>query len=493
MKIIKNITIVGGGTAGYMTALAMLRNKSFAARNIVIKLFESPNIPTIRVGESTTGAIPQFLHEDCGIDRADFIEKVEPTKKLIARFDFGPDDTKWFDYSLGSNLKMFVHSPYPPSFYIQKLVNQVDTSFNSYLFNRGYSATRHSGESSVHGYHFENRRFIEYIKNEAIKAGLQVEYKTLKDAKVNEDGIECLKFDDGTTCSSDLYIDCTGFGSFLLGNKLETSFISYANRLPCNGAVVGSHQNKEQQLPGTLAEKMNAGWIWTIDHNGQRVRGYVFSDKFITDEEAIEEYKAKVSIIPDEIRVLKFKSGRREISWNKNVVGIGNSYAFVEPMEATALHHSETMIRGLIELIGVNPTINESSQNMFNNMVNSTTESIREFIETHYVIAHGLDTDFWKHMGNLELTGTAKMAYDWYYNFGPYISKDSVYEYEMFRGTDTFRWDGYFTLFMGSKCPTKWVNPVQDMMPWVNNLSQMGTMASRFFKEKTYAKQNSEK
>jgi tryptophan halogenase len=481
MKRIREIAIIGGGSAGYMTALAMV-NWVGRTKNIKVTVYESPDIPTIKVGEGTTGGLTAFLHNTCRIDRDDFVKKVRPVKKLVARFDFGPDHNPWWDYPLFGSFKMLNPAPYQPSFYAHKYGRHTAASFNSMLVNQGRTADTHDGEWIGHGYHFENQVFIKYLREQFEKIG-SVVYKTVADATVNEDGVDEIIFTDNTKVKADLYIDCTGFKSFLLGQKMGAKFIDYSDRLPCDRAVLGFHPNKENPLTCTLIEKMNAGWIWTLDRDDERVRGYVHASRFISEEEAIKEYKERVDIIPEKIRVVNFKSGRRELAWIKNVVGIGNSFSFIEPMEATALHHTETMIRILMETIYLAPYVNEYSIKTFNSFANEMAVAIKDFIEAHYIIGHGPDTPFWNYMNGLELEGTAKRAADWYKYNGPAISA-GLLEDQVFSSTDMFRWPGYLHMFMGCEYPTQWENPVTDMTPWYETLDGFNRACERHTRSK---------
>ena len=470
MKEIKKIIVVGGGSAGYMSALTLQRKFD----NLVV--YESPNVPVIKVGESTTGGLRSFLHGVLGLDRVEFQKEVSVTTKLVARFDFGPDHTPWWDYSLGSALKFFIPSERLPVFYIHKSGKFDQSTINSVLFNESIDVVRPDGHSGFgHGYHFDNETFIAYLKKVFVRRGGRIEYKTVKDAKTNEDGIEELIFDDSTTDTADLYIDCTGFKSLLLGNKLEVPFIDYSDRLLCNAALVTSYKREGPPILGTVAEKMKYGWIWTIDHNDKRMRGYVHCDKFVSEDEIRVELAEKISVPHEEPRKVRFSSGHRVAAWEKNVIGIGNSFAFIEPMEATALHHSADQIVSLMDLLSLNPHISDRTRNIYNDMQNMMCEDIREFIELHYIAATGLDTPFWHHFKDLEPTGTTRRVCEWYKNMGPQVLEDNRFTNHIFRSTDPFRWIGYFSVLMGCHYPTDWVNPTSDeeMIKWDENNEMM--------------------
>ena len=188
-------------------------------------------------------------------------------------------------------------------------------------------------------YHLPNDRFIDYLRRQSLESGASLIEGEVQDVVRAESGdIERLRLKSGREVAGDLFIDCTGFRSLLLGEVLGEPYLSYADTLFCDRAVIGSWQRDDQILPYTTASTMDYGWAWRIDFPDLVTRGYVFSSAFCSDEDAAQELQAKNPELGDDLRVIEFPSGRYARHWVRNVFAVGNASGFVEPLEATALH-----------------------------------------------------------------------------------------------------------------------------------------------------------
>jgi tryptophan halogenase len=197
---------------------------------------------------------------------------------------------------------------------------------------------------------------------------------------------------------ADFFVDASGFRSELLGKALAEPYESYDKSLFCDRAVVGGwERTTEPILPYTQAETMDAGWSWQIEHEHHVNRGYVYCSQAISDDEAAAEFRRKNPKVPESMRMVKFRTGRYRRMWVGNVLAIGNSGGFVEPLEATALmvvcDECETLIEVLSEA-GLAPT--ETMSDLYNRRIVEVWDEIRDFLALHYKLNTRLDTPFWQ-------------------------------------------------------------------------------------------------
>lgn len=390
----KRIAVVGGGTSGYLTALA-LRAK---LPHLEVTLIESPTIPIIGVGEATTPGILSFLHQRLGIDVLEFYEQVRPTWKNGIRFEWGlPGDYAFqapFDWHL-NNVGIMGSMQWEGD------INSM--TLQSIFMARGVVPVFRVQDKIVsllhrieYAYHLDNGRFVAYLTRLAQARGVQLLAATLKDATLAADGetIEALVTEDGQKLSFDLYIDCSGFRSLLLGEKLKSKFISFADTLFTDTAVTFNRPNKGNIKPYTTATTMDAGWCWNISMHEEDHQGYVFSSAFLDVEGAKREVARRFGE-PEQFRVVKFRSGRHEEIWKGNVVAIGNAYGFVEPLESTGILMICTEIDALIDSF---PTSKHDThlRNFMNESMARRWDSLRWFLGVHYKFNRKLDTEFWR-------------------------------------------------------------------------------------------------
>ncbi len=390
----RRIAVVGGGTSGYLTALA-LRAK---LPHIEVTLIESPTIPIIGVGEATTPGILSFLHQRLGIDVLDFYEQVQPTWKNGIRFEWGlPGDYAFqapFDWHL-NNVGILgsmqwegnINSMTLQSIFMERgvvPVFRIENKIVSLLHRIEYA------------YHLDNGRFVGYLTTLARARGVHLLPTTLKDATLAPDGetIEQLITEDGQKLSFDLYIDCSGFRSFLLGDKLKSPYVSFADTLFTDTALTFNRPNHGNIKPYTTATTMNAGWCWNISLHGEDHHGYVFSSAYLDIEGAKREVASRFGE-PEQFRVVKFRSGRHEEIWKGNVVAIGNAYGFVEPLESTGILMICMEIDALIDSF---PTSKHDThlRNFMNQSMARRWDSLRWFLGVHYKFNRKLNTPFWQ-------------------------------------------------------------------------------------------------
>ena len=422
---IKSVTIVGGGSSGWMTAAGFAR----LLPNIKLTLVESPTIPTIGVGESTIGHINQFLtmlklkDEDwmphcnatykTSIKFIDFREnpKEEPHK---FHYPFGIFDTtdkprgvmEWF---LASSDRGNIDPQNFAEFYHDAILM---TDANKITKNDDFKIRGFNFAADT-AYHMDATLFGIYLRDYVcLPSGMTHIIDTVTDVVQRKDGsIEKIGTDANGYLESDLYIDCTGFRSLLLDQTLKTPFISFHDTLLNDRAVatVIPYIDKEKEMENyTSCTAIESGWVWNIPLWNRIGTGYVYSSKHATEEEAEQQFrkhlKSNRMIFADsdradgcEFRHIKIRHGVHERAWVKNVVGLGLANGFIEPLESTGLMLThEGIIKLCSALLMRNGTVSNYDVDLFNYGFQEQIIGFKDFISQHYALSMRNDTPYWK-------------------------------------------------------------------------------------------------
>jgi len=387
--LVTSVGILGGGTAGYLAALALRRK----APGLAVTLIESPDLPIIGVGEATTPLMPQFLHVDLGLDVHRLFREVQPTFKLGIRFLWGREETGDFHYPFGPVrfLEPVVYGGEIKAVSLQSLLMASD-ALPIYREDGGWSC-RLGTEAA---YHLDNERFVAYLKQRAVEAGVERIEATVAEVERSEDGeeVRALRTTDGQRLAFDLFVDCTGFRSLLLERTLGSPWLGFDSSLWTDRAVVGPVPHGGKVRPYTTAETMSSGWCWSTPQQDCDHRGYVFASAFQTPEDAEAEMRR---LCPDmgTARLVRFRAGRHADFWKGNVVALGNSYGFVEPLESTALH---MLIRQIGLLVRVFP-LRKGERGLpeeLSRKVGAWWDYLRWFLALHYKFNRRVDSPFWR-------------------------------------------------------------------------------------------------
>ncbi|MBC7369964.1 MAG: tryptophan 7-halogenase, partial [Bdellovibrionaceae bacterium] len=378
--------------------------------NIKTQVIESSKIPVIGVGESTTTEIVPFLHRTLGIDPEEFFREVKPTMKLGIRFEWGPVETSHF------NFNFFAGHQHESYFFEKNILNanwpSVLMTANKMPIVRQENGRLASLLGSVpFSYHIDNKSLIKYLRKQ-----LQARKINIIDAEVinvhldEREYVASLETDDGQRLKFDLYVDCSGFRSKILGQALGTEFISYKSTLRNNKALTFDRPNNGVIDTHTTVRTMDNGWCWTIPMREENHHGYVHSTEFCDEATALKEVRAKFGDIQN-YKMIDFKTGRHVKAWNRNVFGLGNSYGFVEPLESTAIQTAVHSIMTLCRLMPKN--FNDTSAIAgLNQEIAATWDTFRWFLGMHYKFNTRLDTPYWKHCrANTEI-GDAQLVID---------------------------------------------------------------------------------
>ncbi len=449
--MIENVLVLGSGSAGLIAAISLKRK----IPRLKVSVVRSSEIGVIGVGEGTTVAFPKYFFEYLGISQRLFYSKAEPTWKLGIRFLWGPREH--FDYTFSHQLNSrWSDLSFQNGYYCDEEFHCTDIPAALMAHGKAFARQPNGGGPVMEpwfGFHIENRKLVEMLEFVARELGVEFTEGRVNGVERGPAGITALQLEDGRRLEADLYIDSSGFRSELLGRALEEPYISFNRSLFCDRAVVGGWERTEEPiLPYTLAETMDAGWAWQIEHEHHINRGYVYASQSISDDEACAEFQRKNPKAPASPRVVKFRSGRYRNAWVDNVVGIGNAAGFVEPLEATSLMiicmECETLIDQL-QHCGLTAT--PSMRRLFNEMVGELWDDVRDFLALHYYANTRLDTPFWRHCReDTDVSGIDQLL-EFYRENGP-----SGFGRYILRGNEnTFGIEGYLVMLVGNRFPCR--------------------------------------
>lgn len=411
------IVIIGGGSAGWMSAATLINY--FPNRDIT--LIESPNVPIMGVGESTLGYI-KFWMNSLGIDEKDFFKYTDASYKLSIKFtDFYKKDYGSFHYPFGSPIEtseLGINSWQYKKYYYPE-TDPEDYCDSNYPWmpcirqNKIPIDDGRFGEFKMDwcsAYHFDAVKFANWLRENYCKPkGVKHIVSEIRNVEIDENGIKELILDDGSKVVSDLYIDCTGWKSLLLGNALKEPFDSYSDIIPNNRAWATQipYLDKEKELePYTNCTAISNGWVWNIPLWSRIGTGYVYSDKFISKEGALEEFKTHLNsnkmTVSDKKRNLddlKFKDiemriGIHERTWVKNVIAIGLSAGFIEPLESNGLYTVHEFLNKLVETIG-RERVNQWDLDGYNYATKKMYDYFAKFVSLHYLLSQRDDSEYW--------------------------------------------------------------------------------------------------
>ncbi|MFI6320167.1 tryptophan halogenase family protein [Nonomuraea sp. NPDC050556] len=416
--MIRSVVIVGGGTAGWMTASYL---KAAFTDSVDVTLVESAQVSRIGVGEATFSTVRHFF-DYLGLDEADWLPKCAGGYKLGIRFqDWSAPGQHFYHpferlrtvdgFSLADWwLEVGDHSqPYDRQCFITTALCDAKRSprmLGGALFasevdgSLGRSTLDEQRAQFPYAYHFDADKVASYLAEYSVKRGVRRVIDSVENVRLDERGfIADIQTAEHGAISGDLFIDCTGFRSLLINKALDTKFLSFEDVLPNNRAVAlrVPREDITQMEPYTTATAMSAGWMWTIPLFERNGTGYVYSDQFISPEEAERELRAAAAPGRDDLEAnhIRMRIGRNTDSWVKNCVAIGLSSAFVEPLESTGIFFIQHAIEQLVKHFP-DENWNPAMARDYNNRVNRAVDGVKEFLVLHYKSARREDTPYWK-------------------------------------------------------------------------------------------------
>lgn len=412
---VQNVVIVGGGTAGWLTASLLAK---VLGKTISITLVESEQIGIIGVGEAT---IPPIIHFNSaiGIDEKDFVKATKATFKLGIEFENWRHQGHKYMHAFGGVGKNFPFCDFY-HFWIKSQQLGISGEFGDYSLNYQAAKKGKFGRiSSIKGtnlpgieyaYHFDAGLYAKMLRQHAEKQGVKRIEGIVETVNQAPDSgyITRLQLDNGETISGDLFVDCTGLKALLIEETLSTGYDDWSHWLPCNRAMAVPCESADEIAPYTRSIAHEAGWQWRIPLQHRTGNGIVYSSKHLTDEKAKELLLGSLDGKPlAEPKVIPFKTGRRRKQWNKNVVAIGLSSGFFEPLESTNIHLIQTAATRLVKFFP-HLGIKDEEVNEFNRQSEIESSRIRDFIILHYKQTERNDSPFWRACQQMDIPESLK-------------------------------------------------------------------------------------
>ena len=399
----QRIVILGGGTAGWITANTMIRH--WADAGVEITLVESPDIGTVGVGEGSTPRL-KFFFDSIGVAESEWMPRCNATYKngiSFVNWSTKPGRERYF-HPFASQIDQFVTAGFFFNTYVRRRGIDVDTHPDRYFLSARLSAHRQGPKPDEnfpfvveYGYHFDAHLVGEFLKDLARERGVRHIQARVVDVKRKPDGdIAGLVTDTGETVEGDFFIDCSGFRGALIQQTLQVPFRSFAENLFNDSAVVLPTSQVESIGSETVSTAMKNGWAWEIPLTHRIGNGYVYSSAFCSAEDAETELRAHLGLLDSDVsaRHLKMKVGRLEQHWHRNCLAVGLSQGFIEPLEATALNLVCNTAADFVETVDKHG-FGGDGRDSFNDRVSGSFEKIRDYIVAHYVLNSRRDSEYW--------------------------------------------------------------------------------------------------
>jgi tryptophan 7-halogenase len=468
---VRKIVILGGGTAGWMTAAAL--SQALDGRQCRIDLIESDDIGIIGVGEATIPTIHWF-DQMVGLDEKEFMQETRATFKLGIEFrDWSRLNHRYFHpfgrFGFPSDGLSFQHRWIKA--YLEGRVRAFeDYSLNTVAARNGKFEFPAADQRSIlatlgYAYHFDASLYAHYLRKRAESKGVKRhEGKVQTIDRDPETGfVTALHSSRGDVLDGDLFIDCSGFRGVLIEGVLETGYESWSHWLPCDRAVAVPSERTEPLAPYTSSTAREAGWQWRIPLQHRTGNGYVYGSALISDDEAasvlLNNLDGKPLADPKPVR---FTAGRRRVAWNKNVVAIGLSSGFVEPLESTSIHLIQS---GIAKLLALFPTraCDACTSEQYNRVVAEEIEGVRDFLILHYHSTAARTDPLWEHCRSMKLPDSLRYKEEHFSRSGRIVlSSDEL-----------FKESSWFAVLLGQGHQPKDYNPLIDSIAPEENVAHL--------------------
>jgi tryptophan halogenase len=447
--LISKVIVVGGGSTGVLCALG-LKTK---LPDLTVRLI--PSEPADELGlDSSTVPLTRYLHGFLGIDARKFVQLARPSWKLGTRFEnWGARHHFYFPF--GARLdRRLPNLPWNIAYYCDADMDYATPQSALMAHDKAFFRNQNGGPAWHwdFAYHLDPAVFVEGIRTLAATAGVEFVADSVRQVLQDETGISGLVMASGQTEKADLYVDCSGVRSLLLGETLKELFVSSKKSLPCDRIMIGQWERTDEVLhPYTTCQAMDSGWCWQVELEEKISRGYVYSSAFFSDQQAEEEFRRK-NPKAGPVRVSKYTGGRYERGWVKNVMAIGNSEGFVEPLHSTALGMIAARCQLLSEiLVESNRQVPAAHVRLYNRHHARIWDGTRRVLAIQYRFNTSLRTPFWEMCRReVDLAG-AEPIVEYYRQCGP----NSVWGPLLTDPVDPFNASAYLTIMVGQKLPTK--------------------------------------
>ena len=405
-KAIKKVVIAGGGTAGWMAAALL---KKVLGQQIQVQLIESEDIGIVGVGEATIPPIQTF-NQFLGIDEKEFLRETNGTIKLAIKFENWRVDGESYFHTFGApgaNLGFCNFQHYWLRAQKEGLAQSLWDFDLNYLCCEKESFNKIKTQNPMYdipyAYHFDSALYGKYLRKLSEQAGVVrtegiIEHVKQCDTSGHITGVQ-LK--SGEQIEGDLFVDCTGTRALLIQKALGVEYEDWSPWLPADSALAVQTERFESTLPYTRSIAHDKGWQWRIPLTHRNGNGIVYSSQYMNDSEAEERLLGNLdSPTVTDVRKIKFNTGRTTKQWHKNVIAVGLSSGFLEPLESTSIHLIQSAVVRLLKLFPHNG-IEQSVIDLYNQESTVEYETIRDFIILHYHVNERTDSDFWIDMRNM--------------------------------------------------------------------------------------------
>jgi tryptophan halogenase len=388
---------------------AAVLSKNFPAERISVTVIESAEIGTVGVGEATIPPILQ-LNALLGLDEDDLVKRTHATYKLGIEFlNWGALGERYFHPFgvTGSDLGgVHFHQHWLRTKEGELAEYSLPTmAAYSGKFARPSDDPRNVLSRMSYALHFDASLYAAVLRELSIHLGVRHVEGRITEVRLNSESgfVESVKLADGRTLEGDLYIDCSGFRGLLIEEALKTGYIDWSHWLPMDRAIAVPTAVSGPPVPFTRSTAGAAGWRWRIPLQHRIGNGHVYCSSFVHDDRAEADLLGHLdSPVLGEPRRLRFTSGRRRLSWNRNVVALGLASGFIEPLESTSIHLIQ---RGVVTLMSLFPAagINQAEIDEYNRLMSTEIENARDFVILHYKQTRREDTPFWQHVRDMQV------------------------------------------------------------------------------------------
>ena len=431
---VRRVTIVGGGTAGWMTAAVLSQWLS----QVEIRLIESEEIGTVGVGEATIPHLRNYFAL-AGIDELKMISESKATFKLGIQFvDWGaPGESYVHGFGKIGRDMLWLH-PHQLWLAARERAPASVKHFDHYALNcvaclkdRFAFPDKRNPNSPLadidYAFHFDASLFARLLRSESEKRGVtRIEGRIVEVLQHPESGfVERVRLTDGREVDGDLFVDCSGMRALLIGDALGVGYEDWNHWLLCDRAQAVGSASVEPITPYVRCTADKGGWRWRIPLQHRVGNGYVYASQFLSDEDAAEGLLANLDAEPlADPRIVRFRPGRRLKAWDRNVIALGLSSGFLEPLESTSIHLIQT---GIHRLLAMFPSAGFSAADIdeFNRQADTEYADIRDFIIAHYKVTRRSGDPFWDHVREMEVPDSLKDRLELFRSSGRFFKRNA--------------------------------------------------------------------
>ncbi|MGN6376229.1 MAG: tryptophan halogenase family protein [Sphingomonas sp.] len=473
---VRHVIVAGGGTAGWMAAAVLSR--SFPAEHLTVTVVDSAEIGTIGVGEATVPPILQ-INGQLGLDEDELVRRTQATYKLGIEFsDWGALGDRYFHPFgfFGADLGGVAFHHHWLRTRQGALTEYSLPAAAAYAgrFGRPSNDPRNVLSRMSYALHLDATRYAELLREVALAHGVQhVEGRIVDVALDDLTGfVDHLQLEDGRALTADLFIDCTGFQGLLIERALKTGHIDWSHWLPMDRAIAVQSASRSPPPPYTRSIAGKAGWRWCIPLQHRIGNGHVYSSACLQEDEAADALLTSIdSPLVSAPRTLRFKTGRRRRAWHKNVVALGLASGFVEPLESTSIHLIQ---RGIVTLMSLFPSTGFSQPeiDLYNRLMASEWEAVRDFVILHYKQTRRDDTPFWRQMQAMDVPDSLNERIALFANAGRVVVNPA----------DLFQVPSWVAVMLGQGIRPRTYDPLADNLPFEEaskSLQQMRAVIQR--------------